>query len=207
MKMLGKGLLATTASVVWYGLAAVAAYAEGDEGLPDIQSGGPGSIYWMMFKVVAFLVVIIGIFLLIMKVISQKNKIFQSGRSMKSIGGLGLGQNKSVQVIQIGNSLYVLGVGNDVKLVAKIDDPDEIQYITDNFHVSPTGNFKSFPTIGEWIKGLGGRKGRSEELEVTSSFQAVFQEKMQRMANRQQKVEEMISQDHETHNERLNDKS
>lgn len=207
MRKLSKGLWATGACVAWYGLTAGACYAQLDDGPAGFTSGSSSSIYWMMFQVILFLVVIIGIFLLIMKMVSKKNKMFQSGRSIKSIGGLGLGQNKSVQLVQIGRCLYVLGVGNDVGLVAKIEDPEEIQYIIEHFHANAPADFKGFPTLTEWMKRWTGKKSHSEDLDVTSSFQAVFQEKMQRMANRQQQVEELIGQDHETQNERLNDKS
>lgn len=205
MKKPVKGLFAAAASVAWYGFAAGACYAaEGD----DLTFDSSGSIYGMLFKVIAVLAVIIVIFLIIMKMLSQRNKVFQSGRSIKSIGGLGLGPNKSVQLVQIGRHLYILGVGNDVDLVAKIEDEEEIRYIIDHFHTSgSTADFKSFPTFIEWLRRITGKKERSEDLDVTPSFQAVFQEKMQKMANRQQKIEELISQDHETQNERLNDKS
>ncbi|MDF2924712.1 MAG: flagellar protein [Paenibacillaceae bacterium] len=205
MKMLVKGLFAAGASVAWYGTAAAACYAEaGDE---ILGGNSTGSVYMMLAQVVFFLLVIIGIFLFIMKIVSQKNKSFQSGRSIKSLGGLGLGQNKSVQLVQIGKSLYVLGVGNDVELVAKIEDQEEIEYIVEHLHAGTTREFKGFPTFGEWLKRLKGRQTRSEDLDVTPSFQAVFQEKMQRMANRQQDLEDLMGQDNDILNERLNDKS
>lgn len=206
MRMAGKRLLAFGMSAAWFLWAAEACFAETGDGAPDFQ-GSSGSIYWMIFKVIGFLVVIIGIFMLIMKIISQKNQLFQSGRSIKSIGGLGLGQNKSVQLVQIGRSLYVLGVGNEVKLVDKIDDPEEMQYIIENFHAGANADFKSLSSMGDWLKRAAGRNTQAEELDVTPSFQAVFKEKMHKMANRKQQIDELMNGDQEINNERLNDKS
>lgn len=201
-----KRLAAAVTLIAWYGAFAGNAYAEAD----NRTQGGPGlpnseSTLWMMVKVVLFLIVIIGIFLLIMKVVSQKNKVFQSGRSIKSIGGLGLGPNKSVQLVQIGRSLYILGVGNDVELVSRIDDPDEIQYIIDHMQAG-SGDFKGFQSLGEWVRKLGKRQGDPEDLDMTPSFQAIFQEKMQRVANRQKKVEELMGNNREDQDLPMKDK-
>jgi len=201
-----KRVTAAALSAAGYVATAGACFASAEEQQPGFAAD-TGSTAWMLMRIVLFLIIIIGIFLLIMRVVAQKNRMFQSGRSIKSIGGLGLGQNKSVQVVQIGRSLYVLGVGNDVELVSKIDDPEEIQYIFDHLHTAGSGDFKGFPTVGEWFKKLIGKERHSEDLDVTPSFQAVFQEKMQRIASRQKKVDELMGQEQESYNERLNDKS
>ncbi|WP_438446905.1 flagellar biosynthetic protein FliO [Gorillibacterium sp. sgz5001074] len=207
MKRRTKRLMAAATFMASCGAYAGVCYAQsGDgkiEGLPD--TGSPADTFWMLAKVVAFLIIIIGIFLLIMKVVAQKNKMFHSTRSIKSIGGLGLGPNKSVQVVQIGRSLLVLGVGNDVELVSKIEDPEEIQYILDHIQPGP-GDFKGFPSMGEWLKRWGKRQDAPEDMDVTPSFQAVFQEKMQRIANRQQKVDEVMGRGQQNPYDRLSDR-
>lgn len=202
-----KRLTAAATFAACYGAYAGVCSAQTGDGKLDglTEASSSGDTFWMLVRVVFVLIVIIGIFLLIMKVVAQKNKMFQSARSIKSIGGLGLGPNKSVQVVQVGRSLLVLGVGNDVELVAKIDDPEEIQYILE--HMQPSaGDFRGFPTIGEWFKRTVRRQGDPEDLDVTPSFQAVFQEKMQRIANRQQKVDEVMGRDPDHNNERLKER-
>lgn len=180
-------------------------YAQDDNGLPEFQGGSSLSVFWMILKVILFLVVIIGIFLVIMKTVSQKGKLFRADRSLRTIGGVGLGQNKSVQLVQIGKTLYVLGVGEEVGLVDKITDEAEIRFILDNLHPAPAAGTGSLPAVGDWLKGLGKNRSSSEELDVTPSFQAVFQEKMMKMANRQKKVEELITEDRQNPHDRLDD--
>ncbi len=204
MKRVCKGLLAAGACVLHASMTAGVSYAQ-DEGLPDLQGGSSLSVFWMILKVILFLVVIIGIFLVIMKTVSQKGKLFRADRSLRTIGGVGLGQNKSVQLVQIGNALYVLGVGEEVGLVDKITDEAEIRFILDNFHSSPAAGTGTFSSVGGWLKGFGKNGSSSEELDVTPSFQAVFQEKMLKMANRQKKVEELITEDRQNPHDRLDD--
>jgi flagellar protein FliO/FliZ len=180
-------------------------YAQDGNGLPDLQSGSSLSVFWMILKVILFLVVIIGIFLLIMKTVSQKGKLFRADRSLRTIGGIGLGQNKSVQLVQIGKTLYVLGVGEEVGLVDKIEDEAEIQFILENLHAGSAAGASTLTSVGGWLKGFGKKGSSSEELDVTPSFQAVFQEKMMKMANRQKKVEELITEDRQNPHDRLDD--
>ncbi len=180
-------------------------YAQEVDGLPDLQGGSSLSVFWMILKVILFLVVIIGIFLVIMKTVSQKGKLFRADRSLRTVGGVGLGPNKSVQLVQIGNALYVLGVGEEVGLVDKITDEAEIRFILDNLHSSPAAGTGTFSSVGGWLKGFSKNGSSSEELDVTPSFQAVFQEKMLKMANRQKKVEELITEDRQNPHDRLDD--
>ena len=50
------------------------------------------------------------------------------GRSIRTLGAVGMGPNKSLQLVEIG-AIYVIGVGEDVRLVDKISDPAEVALI------------------------------------------------------------------------------
>lgn len=196
-----------SAGLLTFAASGVCLAEDGNSGSGYDQLGKTDSwdVFWMMVQVVGFLVVIIGIFLIIIKIVAQKNRGFLSGRSIKPLGGLTLGQHKSVQIVQVGHSLFVLGVGNDVHLIAKIDNPEEVQHIQDNLYSGGTNQFPDFPTFGEWLKGLWKKREIEEEMDVSASFQAVFQEKIQRLTNRNKQVEEWIDQQNKS--DRLDDNS
>lgn len=162
-------------------------------------------VFWMMVRVVGFLVIIIGVFLVLIKFLARKNRGFLSGRSIKPLGGLTLGQHKSVQVVQVGHSLFVLGVGNDVHLIARIDEPEEVQYIQSHLYAGDGNQLQDFPSFSQWLKGLRKKHEVEEEMDVSASFQAVFQEKMQRLTNRHKQVEEWMNQQNKA--DRLDDES
>lgn len=195
-------LAAAVAGCALTALPAGACFAD-PENVPPYDGIGGGDVFWMMFKVIGLLVILIGLFLLVIRLVAQKNKNLMSGRSVKALGGLPLGQNKSVQIVQIGHTLYVLGVGNDVRLLAKIDDPDEIRFIDEYLHHSGSRPSSTLPTVGEWWKRLR-RREQSEEADLSSSFQAVLHEKMQRLTNKQKQVEDMLLD--ENYADRLTDK-
>lgn len=59
----------------------------------------------------------------------KKNYQMQSSNTMQNIGGIPLGQNKSVQIVRIGDRLLVVGVGENIALLDEIRDEDEIERI------------------------------------------------------------------------------
>lgn len=159
--------------------------------------------FWMVIKVIFFLIIIIGIFLLIVKVISQKNK-FSTGRSIRSLGGLPIGQNKSIQVIEIGNSLYIIGVGDNIQLLEKIDNEIEVALIKETMTSIQSFPGPSFESIGSWLKNLIKKRENEDEVEWSASFQEVFQNKMKHMSDRKKMMEELLTEDKKS--DQLNDK-
>ena len=151
-------------------------------------------------KVIGLLAVIIALFLITVKFVASRQRQFHSGKAIRPVGGLVLGQNKSVQVVQIGSALYILGVGNDVQLVAKIEDPEEVSRILEQMN-SVAGT----RSIVGWFKRFGNHQsGREDEFANAPSFQSMLQERLYQLANRQQRVEDMLEDQFQ--DERLNDK-
>jgi len=162
-----------------------------------------GDTFWMILKVIFFLLLIIGLFLLIIKVLAQKNK-WSSGRSLRSLGGLPLGQNKSIQVVEIGRSLYIVGVGENIQLLEKIDNEEEVAYLAEMLASNHSLNGAGFQTVGGWLKQLLKKKDEPEETDITDSFQQVFQHKMQQLSDRKKMMDELQMDENNT--DRLNDK-
>jgi flagellar protein FliO/FliZ len=158
----------------------------------------------MVGQVIFFLIIIIALFLVLIKFLAKRNKYSIFGRSVRSLGGVPLGQNKSIQVVEIGHALFVVGVGENIQLLEKINDPEEVAYVTELLTVSQSEN-SSFATLGKLIGNLRGRnKELDEEVEITSSFQQVFHDKLQRVTSRNKHVEEWLSDQKQT--DRSNDK-
>jgi flagellar protein FliO/FliZ len=179
-------------------------FAATNETKPDIGSfGSLGSSIKMVGYVIFCLILIIALFFVIIRVISQKNRLMMSGRSVKLIGGVSIGQNKSIQVVEVGHTLFVIGVGDNVQLISKIEDAEEIEFIVENIHLRGNKDFPGFLSIGKWFKGLRGQQPIEEE-DLSTSFQQVFHDKMNRISSRKQRVDELFHDDIEA--DRLNDK-
>jgi flagellar protein FliO/FliZ len=157
----------------------------------------------MIVRVIFFLIVIILLFFVLIKFIAKKNKGSFFGNSVRSLGGVPLGQNKSIQIVEIGHSLFVVGVGDNIQLLDKINDEDEVAYISELLNSSQDQS-NGFGSLSKWMSKLQVRKKEIEEdVEITSSFQQMFHDKLQRVTNRNKNVEDWISE--QKQKDRLND--
>ena len=64
-----------------------------------------------------------------LRFINKKNKLQDKGNLVTNLGGTTIGSNRSVQIIKIGNSLYVVGVGENVQLLTQITNEEEKKQI------------------------------------------------------------------------------
>ena len=170
----------------------------------DVPEMGAVDSLQMVGKVIFFLILIIGLFFVVIKMLARKNQYSIFGRAVRTLGGVPLGQNKSIQIVEIGNSLYVVGVGDNIQLLEKIDHPDEVAQITELFTTNQSLN-PSLSSFGKGLSKLLYRKKEEEDVELTSSFQQVFHNKLQqRAADRSKRVEDWLMD--EKNIDRSNDK-
>lgn len=93
----------------------------------DSETIESSSTFFMFVKLVGALIVILGLIFLFYKVVSKRTRSFQSDGSIKNIGGVAVGPNRSVQLIRVGNEVLVVGVGDTVHLLKEITDPETVE--------------------------------------------------------------------------------
>lgn len=156
--------------------------------------------------VIFVLIIIIGLIIVLIKFLASKSFSMSANRSIKQLSAISLGQNKSIQVVEIGHNLYVVGVGENVELIEKIDQQDEIGFIKDSLHA----DYQSKPIA--WItrisKSFQQNKNNTVQSETDQdtavSFQEVFNSRMKQVSIRKQRIEEMLSE--ENNKNRLNNR-
>lgn len=169
----------------------------------DPNPGGPGAganYYLQLVWVIVVLAVILVLIVYLIRFLNKRNqRLFRHG-TIRILGGVGLGQNKSLQIIEIGGSVYLLGVGEDIQLVDKVSDLEEAQRIIDSFERDASAEQGSLsPLIAKLAKRL--RKDeppREMELEDTTSFHEMFESKLRQMPNRKEKMEKLLDKDNTT---------
>ena len=78
-------------------------------------------------KVLLSLIVVLGILIFVLRFLNKRNQNYQQNSIIRNLGGHSVGSQKSVQLLHIGNQIYVVGVGEDVQLLQVISDPQEIE--------------------------------------------------------------------------------
>lgn len=187
----------------WLTTASLASAANGnDEGKPDVGAG----IGYLIWVIVALLLVI-GLIVLLIKWLASRNRGWGTNRALRSLGGIPLGQNKSLQVVELSGRLYVVGVGESITLLDKIDDPDTAAAILDAIEQQNGRNWNT-PTMADFLARLRGKQSPQEPTDEqwqssNVSFKELLDNGMKRQADRKQKVEELLKE--QNHNDRLLD--
>ena len=79
------------------------------------------SILKFIFSFAAIIILL----LLVLKFLKSKSKPFHSQGPFYAMSGYSLGNNRSLQLVMIGKTLYILGIGNDVQLLRTIEPGEE----------------------------------------------------------------------------------
>lgn len=106
-----------------------------EENPPDVSSTNT-SVFFLLLKMVFYTVVVVGLIYLLIRFLAKRQRKMQGHSVLNQIGGTSLGNNKSVQIIQLGNTLYMLGVGENINLLKEISNEEEINNILNSDQVN-----------------------------------------------------------------------
>ncbi|MGJ7909863.1 flagellar biosynthetic protein FliO [Neobacillus sp. LXY-1] len=101
-----------------------------DKATVDQQSS---SIFPLFLKFIFSFALVIAILIFILRYISKKGRTMQSNGPILSLGSQMLGNNRSLQIVLIGQTIYILGVGEDVTLLKTISQGEEYMHLLESF--------------------------------------------------------------------------
>src|SRR5690625_2607768 len=80
------------------------------------------SFAFNVIKMIVALLFVLGLIYVILIILRKRNKLVQQHDIIENLGGIPLGQNKSIQIIRIGSHVYAVGVGDNIELMLEITD-------------------------------------------------------------------------------------
>ncbi|MCZ8532772.1 flagellar biosynthetic protein FliO [Psychrobacillus psychrodurans] len=142
-------------------------------------SAGVSVTAWDYIKMVFALLFVIALLYGLLRFVNSRNKTFQTNQLIHNLGGVGVGQGKSLQLMQVGNSIFLVGIGDDITLLKEITNPVEIENLT-KIYEEKVDIGKNIPYISELIGRLRD-KGTSKTKTETKkpSFDETFQKRLQ----------------------------
>lgn len=162
----------------------------------DASAGGT-STFLNLVKLALALAVVLGLIYVLLKFLNKRNRLFQQVRAMENIGGIALGNNKSVQIIRVGEKVYMLGVGDNVDLLTEIDDEQTIKELSEQ----DQQEMKASALLANLLPG----KRRQEEShqeetekksdDAGSSFQKQFKEEVMKLKQSRNRLKQQQRKD------------
>ncbi|WP_165967141.1 flagellar biosynthetic protein FliO [Jeotgalibacillus sp. S-D1] len=94
---------------------------------PAHKSGSEGGITWVDYiKLIAALCFVVFLLYVLLKFVNSRSRNFQQTKIIHNLGGTALGSNRSIQIVKIAGTFYVLGVGENINLIKEVTTPEEI---------------------------------------------------------------------------------
>jgi len=93
-----------------------------EEVMPEVKN--TGSLIFDLIKMVFALFLVLGLIYLLLKFLNKRNKLFHQVKALENLGGISVGQNKSIQIVRIGSKVHLIGVGENVEMLQEITDEE-----------------------------------------------------------------------------------
>ncbi|EFM13069.1 conserved hypothetical protein [Paenibacillus curdlanolyticus YK9] len=172
--------------------------AAASEGLEttDTAPTFDGSMTGSLVSVLIALAVIIGLIVLVIKLLSRRNRGWGTNRALRTLGGVALGQHKSLQVVELTGKVYIVGIGEDVRLLDKIDDPEEAARIIAVMEQQNNITWNA-ATITDFMNKFRKRDGSQAVQDPTRAnegpdFERLLRKKLDEQSQRKQQVETLL---------------
>ncbi|UCZ51715.1 flagellar biosynthetic protein FliO [Bacillus shivajii] len=166
------------------------ALAEDDEDTTAVGGVEDQNLFLLSLQMFLALGVVIFLIYGLLKFVNSRSKSFRSHSTIESIGGVGLGANRSIQLVRIGDKLFVVGVGETVQLLKEIEDEEEIEKIIEE-HRPTEGIEQPVKKITNWVQD---RYKGSSGNETHQSFHSLLDSKMKEVKDSQEKVHSSLKE-------------
>ncbi|MBT2657837.1 flagellar biosynthetic protein FliO [Bacillus sp. ISL-18] len=97
------------------------------------------SLFPMFIKFIVSFGLVIVLLVLLLRFLAKKNRLLPANGPVLPLGGHSLGNNRSLQVLLIGQTIYVVGVGEDVTLIRTISQGEEYQRLLEGYETQADG--------------------------------------------------------------------
>lgn len=106
-----------------------------------------------VLKMLFALIFVIALLYFLLKFINKRTQSYQQTSLIQNLGGTALGGNRSLQMVRVGKRLFVLGVGEDIRLIKEVSDEKEIQEYLHQYNEQLEKSFQ--PTkLTKWVNNV-----------------------------------------------------
>ena len=130
----------------------------------------------MLVQLFFYTALVIVLIVLFARFLAKRRQWWGEHALFQNLGGAPLGANKSVQLVKLGDKIYVLGVGEEITLLDIIDDPDEVRRLESEKVNGGERLITSFK--GRWPMKQDENQQVKGELKEEINFEAVLEKSL-----------------------------
>lgn len=120
-------------------------------------------------KALFYFGLVLAILIYVLRFINKRSVKYQQNSIVQNLGGTSLGAQKSVQLLRIGDTIYIVGIGDNVQLIKEISDPEEVEEIINEYNERLTLTTGA-PKLLDFTKKFFGNKKDDVPSEYESNF-------------------------------------
>lgn len=153
-----------------------------------------GSLLINILKTVLALFLVLALIYIFIKIMNKRHKLFHQIHALENLGGISVGQNKSIQVIRIGNKLYLIGVGDNVEMLQEIKDEDvKAALLQDEQNA-----YQEQSLFTNLIQTITKRK-TPEQNHSSATYQALFKDELKKLKEKRETIVENFNTKDDAH--------
>lgn len=160
---------------------------DGGEDQPPLLNNQTPNLFGLIVKVVLVLALIIGLIYILLKIFNQTSRFNKQGEALINLGGLSLGSNKSVQMIKVGEQVYLIGVGDNVSILTEITDEDFKQQVLEK-REAPSLPINALVNQFNIKKRTNKPNHQQAEIDVNDNFAALFKGELDTMKEKRKEI-------------------
>ncbi|WP_440895319.1 flagellar biosynthetic protein FliO [Amphibacillus sp. Q70] len=154
---------------------------------PQLLNNETPNIFGLIMRIVVVLALIIGLIYILLKLFNRTKQFNKQGEVLVNLGGISLGTNKSVQMLKVGEKIYLIGVGDNVSILTEVTDED-IKHQMLEKHQAPSLKVNSlFDQLNikkEKIK----TDDQQSEAKVNDNFASLFKGELDAMKEKREEI-------------------
>lgn len=152
---------------------------------PKDEAAQVGLTIWDFVRMIFATAFVVALLYFLLKYINQKSRSFKSTQLVENLGGTALGANRSVQLVKVGNEIFIIGVGEDVQLLKEIADPNERQQILEDYNNKLEQIAQPGDIVSKIIEKV---KKRQSPQKQDASFASVFKAQLNELSKGRKKL-------------------
>lgn len=158
------------------------------------SSNQTGSLVINVLKIVFALALVLILIYVLLLFLKKKNKLSANNQSFETLGGISVGQQKSIQVVRIGNKVYAVGVGNDITMLDEITDQEVIEQLEETKGTEPP----AMTFIQNWLQKRFTKENEQKKSSPNQSFSKTLEEELEELRSNREQLIKMNKKDDDT---------